>query len=141
MNGINLHHVVRGAITAVHPDEPVKWYQNNGAQNVGGILKPAYTFVASVPAQVQSESDDALAHADRAGMNTDTVRAYLYFDDATPPPNLDRFKAKGGDIFQRADNSYWLVTALIDNFSDVGWLCVRAVRQVNAPEIEVNENA
>ena len=140
--GINLHHVVRGAITTVHPDENLKWFQNDGAQNVGGILKPSYSYIATVPAQVQSESDDALAHIDRAGMNTDTIRVYLYFNDSDPPLNLDRFKAKGGDIFQRGDDSYWLVTALIDNFADVGWVCARAVRQVNAPELkEVDGNA
>ena len=42
MNGINLHHIVRAPITNVHPDETLLWYQNQGAQNVGGILKPSY---------------------------------------------------------------------------------------------------
>ena len=138
MNGINLHHVVRTAITTVHPDETILWYQNKGAANIGGILKPSYAEPLSLVAQVQSESDASLMHADRADMNTETVKIYLYWDAQTNPLNLDRFTAKGGDIFKRADGTFWLVTALTDNFADVGWVSCRAVRQVNPPEVIAN---
>lgn len=138
MNGINLHHVVRGAITTVHPDETILWYQNKGASNVGGILKPSYAEPLSLVAQVQSENDASLMHANRADMNTETIKIYLYWDAQTNPLNLDRFTAKGGDIFKRADGTFWLVTALTDNFADVGWVSCRAVRQVNPPEVIAN---
>ena len=138
MNGINLHHVVRGAITTVHPDETILWYQNKGAANVGGILKPSYAEPLALVAQVQSESDASLMHANRADMNTETIKVYLYWDAQTNPLNLDRFTAKGGDIFKRADGTFWLVTALTDNFADVGWVSCRAVRQVNPPEVIAN---
>ena len=138
MNGINLHHVVRTAITTVHPDETLLWYQNQGAANVGGILQPSYAEPLSLVAQVQSESDASLMHANRADMNTETIKVYLYWDAQTNPLNLDRFTAKGGDIFKRADGTFWLVTALTDNFADVGWVSCRAVRQVNPPEVVLN---
>ena len=138
MNGINLHHVVRTAITTVHPDETILWYQNKGATNIGGILKPSYAEPLSLAAQVQSESDASLMHANRADMNTETIKVYLYWDAQTNPLNLDRFTAKGGDIFKRADGTFWLVTALTDNFADVGWVSCRAVRQVNPPEVIAN---
>ena len=138
MNGINLHHVVRTAITTVHPDETILWYQNKGATNISGILKPSYAKPLSLVAQVQSESDASLMHANRADMNTETIKVYLYWDTQTNPLNLDRFTAKGGDIFKRADGTYWLVTALTDNFADVGWVSCRAVRQVNLPEVVAN---
>ena len=134
MNGINLHHVIRAPITNVHPDETILWYQNKGAANVGGILKPSYAAPLPLVAQVQSESDAALMHADRAGMNTETVKVYLYWDTQKAPLNLDRFTAKGGDMFKRSDGSWWLVTGLTDNFADVGWVSCRAVRQINPPE-------
>lgn len=138
MNGINLHHIVRAPITNVHPDETILWYQNKGAANVGGILKPSFADPLPLVAQVQSESDAALMHANRADMNTETLKIYLYWDAQTNPLNLDRFTAKGGDIFKRADGTYWLVTALTDNFADVGWVSCRAVRQVNPPEVIAN---
>ena len=134
MNGINLHHVVRTAITTVHPDETLLWYQNPGAQTVGGILKPSFVDPLPLIAQVQSESDAALMHADRAGMNTETIKVYLYWNTQKAPLNLDRFTAKGGDMFKRSDGSWWLVTGLTDNFADVGWVSCRAVRQINPPE-------
>lgn len=138
MNGINLHHIVRAPITNVHPDEALLWYQNLGAQNVGGILKPSFADPLPLVAQVQSESDAALMHADRAGMNTETVKVYLYWNTQKAPLNLDRFTAKGGDMFKRSDGSWWLITGLTDNFADVGWVSCRAVRQVNPPEVIVN---
>lgn len=138
MNGINLHHIVRAPITNVHPDETILWYQNKGAANVGGILKPSYAAPLPLVAQVQSESDAALMHADRADMNTETIKVYLYWNAQTNPLNLDRFTAKGGDIFKRTDGTFWLVTALTDNFADVGWVSCRAVRQVNPPEVIAN---
>ena len=138
MAGINLHHIVRSPITNVHPDETLLWYQNKGAANVSGILKPSYAEPLSLVAQVQSESDASLMHANRADMNTETIKVYLYWDAQTNPLNLDRFTAKGGDIFKRADGTFWLVTALTDNFADVGWVSCRAVRQVNPPEVIAN---
>ena len=138
MPGINLHHVVRTAITTVHPDETILWYQKKGATNVGGILQPSYAEPLSLVAQVQSESDASLMHANRADMNTETIKVYLYWDAQTNPLNLDRFTAKGGDIFKRADGTFWLVTALTENFADVGWVSCRAVRQVNSPEVIAN---
>lgn len=140
MSGINLHHVVRAPITTVHPDETLLWYQNKGAANVGGLLKPSYASPVALVAQVQTESDASLMHADRAGMNTETVKVYLYWNAQTAPLNLDRFTAKGGDIFQRGDGSFWLVTALTDNFADVGWVSCRATRQINPPEVVVDES-
>lgn len=140
MNGINLHHVVRAPITFVHPDEELLWYHNEGASNVGGILTPAYASPVSLTAQVQSESDENLMHSDHAGMNTETVKVYLYWNTQKEPLNLDRFTVKGGDIFQRADGSYWLVTALTDNFADVGWVSCRATRQINPPQLKQGEN-
>ena len=38
MNGINLHMVVRSAITAINPDEQVILYQSAGQKNISGML-------------------------------------------------------------------------------------------------------
>lgn len=169
MNGINLHHVVRGAITAIHPDETVQIYINTGQQNDWGTVTPTYAGPIEAKAQIQSESDSALFHSNRVGMNAETCKAYFYqrdfnrvllakklfgFEDAHLQPfdqavfsdgiedtvpahelsDLSRFKERGGDMFQRADGSWWLITAITDNFSSVGWVNVRAALQVNPPQ-------
>lgn len=42
MNGINLHMVVRNAITAINPDEQVILYQSAGQKNISGIVTPLF---------------------------------------------------------------------------------------------------
>lgn len=134
MSGINLHAVVRQAITTVHPDETVSLYFNVGQTNNWGEVTPIYEGPYQVQAQIQSESDSALFHSGNVGMNTETVRAYFYQSDVSPICDLSRFKERGGDMFQRADGSWWLITALPENFSSVGWILTRATLQVNPPQ-------
>ena len=74
-------------------------------------------------------------------MNTETVRAYFYQNQALPIFDLSRFNQHGGDMFQRSDGSWWLITAIPDNFSDVGWVSTRATLQVNAPSKIVSPTA
>ncbi len=132
--GINLHDVVRSAITTVHPDETVALYFNAGQVNNWGEVTPIYEGPYSVQAQIQSESDAALFHSNNAGMNTETIKAYFYQSEDSPIAELSRFKERGGDMFQRSDGSWWLITALPDNFSSVGWISARATLQVNGPQ-------
>ena len=60
MFGLDLHTVVRGAVTAVHPDERVVRYRSVGQSNVRGKMVPAYAEPETLDAQIQSEKDDAL---------------------------------------------------------------------------------
>ena len=133
MSGLNLHDIVRAAITYNHPDEEVQLYFNIGQENTWGTVTPTYQGPYAVMAQVQSESDAALFHSNNVGMNTETVRAYFYQDQALPIFDLSRFNQHGGDMFQRSDGSWWLITGIPDNFSDVGWISTRATLQVNPP--------
>nr|WP_294508399.1 hypothetical protein [uncultured Bilophila sp.] len=67
---LSLHAVVRGAVTAVHPDERVVRYRSVGQSNVRGKMVPAYADPETLDAQIQSEKDDALYHAGRADENS-----------------------------------------------------------------------
>ena len=134
MMGLNLHDIVRSAITYNHPDETVQLYFNVQQTNTWGTVVPTYKGPYEVKAQIQSESDAALFHSNNAGMNTETVKAYFYQDAGSPIFELSRFNEKGGDMFQREDGSWWLITAIPDNFSSVGWISTRATLQVNPPQ-------
>lgn len=137
MMGLNLHAAVRGMITAVHPDETVTLYQATGQSNTKGKLVPVYAAAQNVQAQVQSESDDKLFHTDRKGENETTRRMYLFADPDSPdtcPAGVVRPLARGGDMIQRSNGTWWLITGTLDDFSHVGWVGVRAVLQVTAPE-------
>ena len=133
MSGLNLHDIVRAAITYNHPDETVQLYFNVEQVNDWGTVTPSYQGPDPVQAQIQSESDAALFHSNNTGMNTETVKAYFYQNAPLPIFDLSRFNQHGGDMFQREDGSWWLITAIPDNFSDVGWISTRATLQVNPP--------
>lgn len=133
----NLHDIVRNAIVTNHPDESVWRYRSLGQKNVAGKYVPEYGDPEQLDAQIQSESDESLYHADRAGENDITKNFYVYspFNPGERVSGIFRPLARSGDmIYRNSENTWWLVTALVEDFSDVGWCKVRCTMQVNAPE-------
>ena len=122
--GLNLHNIVRGAITAVHPDETVTLYQSTGQVNSYGVVTAQYAEPQTVKAQVQSANNADLELVERTSQNTVIMRFYLYASAAMPPAPIDRPFARSGDMIKRADGTWWLVTASPDDFAGVGWVCV-----------------
>lgn len=140
MLGVNLHDVVRSAITALHPDETITLYQSTGQViDREGVVKATYAEGQSVQAQIQSEGDAALYHADRAGMNTQTIKAYLYADRDSPPWGIQRPFARNGDMFQRWDGTWWLITAVSESFRGVGWVAIRGTLQEIPPDFSSSD--
>ncbi|MDR1921101.1 MAG: hypothetical protein LBS31_05070 [Candidatus Adiutrix sp.] len=136
---MNLHAIANGLISAVHPNETVTLYRATGQMNVRGEIKAVYAAGEAVKAQIQSEGDDALAHSDavasRVGQNETNRRFYLLAaNQADKPAGLVRPLARSGDLLQRQDETWWLITALTEDFSAAGWVAVRATLQVKAPE-------
>lgn len=134
---LNLHHVVRGAINAVHPDEPVQLFRALGSEpDENGFAQPQYKRLKGIKAQVQSEGDAALFHADMAGQNSIVRRFYLYAPKDFKGQTADIFRplSRSGDYILRQDGTVWAVDAVIENFSGVNWLCVRATLQLEPPE-------
>lgn len=142
MNGLNLHALVRPMIAAVHPEETVTLYQAHGQTNVAGKITPLYAAPRPVQAQVQNVGDAALAHADRVGQNDITRHMYLFATPGDAPAGVVRPLARGGDMIQRgpaAGGTWWLVTAVPEDFAQVGWVCVRVTLQVKAPDFSASE--
>lgn len=129
---INLHGVVRGVINSIHEDETVHWYRFAGQVNVDGALFPSFFAPVTVKAQVQSESDEALAHSNNVGESAVVRRFYMYADGVMlRPAGLVRPLERGGDLlFRLVDSTWWLITATKEDFSESGWVCVRAVQQI-----------
>ena len=135
--GLNLHHIVRGAINAVNPDVTVQILRSAGSKpDESGFAVPSFDRLYDVPTQIQSEGDAALFHADMAGANTVVRRIYLYTPKARDeqPAGIWRPLARSGDYIVQEDGTTWLVSAVIENFAGVHWLCVRATLQVNPPK-------
>lgn len=134
---LNLHQIVRTAITFNHPGETLLHVRSKGQTDSDdeGKITPLYD-TEIVQGQVQSEGDASLFHANMAGQNTIARRIYLYAPSSalTQPSGIFRPLARNGDLLRRDDGTWWLVVAVEENFSDVGWVSVRAVLQTNPPE-------
>jgi hypothetical protein len=52
---------------------------------------------------------------------------------------INRHEETAGDMIERADDSYWLIDMIRDDFSPEGWLCVLGTLQHDPPEIVVDE--
>lgn len=131
MNGINLHNVVRGAVTAVHPDETLTLYRSTGRTNVNGRVTPSYASPVTIKAQVQGVGGDDLLYLDATARSKIMRKFYLYSDDdiSTRPAGIIRPVARGGDMMLRSDGTWWLITSVSEDFSSVGWESVIGTMQ------------
>jgi hypothetical protein len=132
MTGLNLHGLVRQAITAVHPDELVTLHMSSGQTNVKGKITAAYHPPVQVMAQVQSLKPSELDHSGLTGQAA-TVRYFYFYSGpsaAESPNGVFRPLARTGDMIQRADGTWWLVTAPDEDFARVGWVRVIGTLQV-----------
>lgn len=136
---INLHAVVRTAITSLHPDETVTLRQSVGQRNVRGRITPVYGPAQTVQAQIQSLGQNDLAQAEQASTTRVDRKAYLYAPNpALPPQGIVRPLSRNGDMLQRADGTWWLVTAMIEDFTASGWVCVGITQQVDGPDLSAS---
>ena len=133
---LNLHSIVRGAIIALHPEEAVTLYQSSGQINTQGVISPTYEAVQTVQAQIQSLSTDELKNAEDVAQTGQVRKAYLFGPPVTTlvPQGIVRPLARSGDMLQRADGTWWLVTGMMEDFSASGWVCVQITQQVDAPQ-------
>lgn len=121
---LNLHAVVRGAITSVREDIAGTVYVSTGRQNINGILVPQFTAVGA-QLQVQAQSHGATTHDGGALHQSSyyTIYAYGEFSD------LDRPDGRGGDICA-FNNQFWAITKVIEWWPL--WCSFEVTRQLNA---------
>ena len=137
---MNLHAIVRGAIPALHPDETVALRQSIGQQNQRGRIVAVYGPAQTVQAQIQSVGADELQHTQEVDMTKQTRKAYLFAPNpALPPQGIVRPLGRNGDFIQRADGTWWLVTALSEDFTASGWVCVTITQEEEGPDLSASE--
>jgi hypothetical protein len=129
---MNLHQVVRGAITSVNPDIPAQFLASTGYTiNSAGKQTPAYATPVTVTIQVQPLSSQELAHINFLNMQGVFRAIYLYGD----AEGIVRLQQKGGDLFQFAafagdPVANWLTVKAEENWNvnSGGW--TRAIVQL-----------
>lgn len=138
IHGINLHNVVRGAITSVHQDENCILYQSIGQRNVKGKVVPVYDEPKSVRANFQPLDTEALRHVEALSVTGVDEQVFLYSDEALPVTGQQRLPTRTGDVIQRGD-TYWLITAVFEDWTWDGWCNVGVYRQTTPPDFSASE--
>lgn len=125
---MNLNSLVSGIIGTVTPLEEVNLFRCTGQANVKGVITPTYAPMVPVMADVQSVGDAVLKLIDRVGLNDKTLHFYLDGDWR----GIFRPDGTGGDMIY-ARNNWWLITAVPEDYSNAGWVCVRGTLQMTGP--------
>lgn len=131
---MNLHRVVRGAITTVNPDATVLIYYAIGQENTKGKITPLYDAPQTIQAQWQPLDLEYLRQTERVSDTIVGDQVFLYSDPNKPVSGIKRIPlARTGDFLKKGDQWY-LVTGIIEDWSDVGWINIDVTLQAKPPE-------
>lgn len=121
---MNLHGIVRGAITTVNPDILAPWIQSTGrgAPDAAGNVVSTYAAPVSIRIQVQALSAKDLSQVN--GMNLQNVLRAVYCYGNKQ--GVVRVAQKGGDLFQFPEVPNppggavrnWLVVKVVETWPD-----------------------
>lgn len=138
---LNLHSLVNPLIANLHPNEDVVLYQSIGQTNVKGRILPLYSEGEAVELQIQPAGDESLTQQYDANQSTISRKAYLFSDTTAGviPRSVHRPLARNGDMICRADDTWWLVTSLSEDFSKSGWVSITITEQLKAPDFTACE--
>jgi hypothetical protein len=138
---MNLHAIVRDAITRVHDDQPFSILRSLPTTVVNGVRVSQYEKIDGFAGNFQSEGDAALSYSNNAAQNTIVRRLYLYATDdrANRPWTIYRPLARSGDYIVNAKSEYWKVEAVVEDFSDDGWELLRVTFQQTEPKLAIVE--
>jgi hypothetical protein len=133
---VNLHNIVRGAISAVNPDILGTWRESTGyTTSAAGRPTPTYTDHTAVRMQVQALTGKDLMH--EAFMSMQGVKRSVYAQGNIQ--GVVRPDGTGGDILQFPQNRggtvrNWLVVCVLETWTPDagGWCKVGVVLQPEA---------
>jgi hypothetical protein len=133
---INLHAIVSPLIAALHPNEEISFYLASGQVTDRAGTKALFEPPLTVRAQIQSLTAQDLQNDAGVPKSEIGYKAYLFSaaDSRGKPASIIRALGRGGDVFQRADGTWWKTTALPEDFSASGWVCVNITEQIIEPD-------
>ena len=128
---MNLHSIVRGAVTAVNPDFLGVILRSAGyTTDLEGHRRPRYLQAQSVWMQIQAVAGGDLKQANFLNLQGDLRAVYLFGNTQ----GVQRVSVKGGDLLQFPEAAgtpitNWLVTAVLETWPD--WSKVIATQQLD----------
>lgn len=127
---MNLHAIVRGAITAVNPDISATYYKSIGnAVDANYKQTPKYQTFRNVRIQVQALAEGALlglAQTDSLNLEHVVYKVYMYGNTQ----GIVRPSQQGGDLLQFYGKTF-LVTKVMELWPD--WSSIMVTEQITPP--------
>ncbi len=121
---MNLHAIVRSAITSVNPDIPVQVKISTGYTTTpAGKSVPSYAAY-SMMGQVQALTSTDLRKLE--GLNIQGSMRTIYLSGSLD--GVSRVKQKGGDLVTLPDGTTYLTTMVLEQWPD--WVKVSVTQQV-----------
>lgn len=139
---IRLRAIANRYTSLVHPNETITLYRSLGQEQVPGKKRPIYAAPVTIPdAQIQQLTADDLVHQGMTSQTEIDRRCYLPSDNSTTgkPAGIIRPFERNGDMIQREDGTWWLVTAPLEDFTKSEWVAVRITLQTKAPDFSASE--
>jgi hypothetical protein len=141
---LNLHHIVRAAVTFNNADQTLTLYRSLGTfsrdpatmQNV-----PNVAAGVSVSGQVQSIKSDEIVQTERVSFSETVRKLYLYSTSAPGdrPWGTWRPLSRTGDYVLDANGNYWYVDAVVEDFTESGWVSLQVILQTTPPTLNIVE--
>lgn len=126
---MNLHQIVRGAISAVNSDVTGRVFINTGSTTLpDGKRVPTYADPTDMQMQIQPLSAADLKQID--SLNIQGVDRAIYVNGAIR--GVERKGSKGGDLLY-ALGTYWLVVVMLEPWDGAGWTKVGVAQQITGP--------
>ena len=123
---MNLHNIVRKAITSVNPDQEIKIKVYNGLDNSGTYAVVSYTETTAI-AQVQPMQSEDIQFINN--FNSSSLYKNMYINGDWS--GLNRVDENGGDLIEW-DNRVWYVTSVPEGWNaTAGWTKVIVCSQVD----------
>lgn len=117
---MNLHGIVRGAITSVNPDITAMFQRSTG-NTVSAAGKQVPTYATAVPVQIQAQATDGddLKHIEALNIQGVFRAVYMYGNTQ----GVVRPNQKGGDLLQfeqtpGSGQQTWLVVKVTETWPD-----------------------
>lgn len=127
---MNLHNIVGPCVAVVNPWVIGQYQQSTGyTTNSDGTRTPSYAAAVQTLIQKQPLTYKDLTQID--SLNISGEKAAFYVNGNWQ--GISRPTAQGGDIITLPNGTVWLVTMLLENWSEMdGWSKVAVVLQNNS---------
>lgn len=135
---MNVAQIANNAITAVNKNTDVRYFKNNGIKtDDDGNAVLSYSAPIDITCQIQQQKSIANVHVQNgATINTNVRKLWLFnFPDVeNQPRGMWRPTASSGDYVQFPDGTFWLITAVDENYIQEGWQSVTCTLTIEPPE-------